>query len=100
MEIDKDLEKYGAAVLRSLQASGARVATKYVSPQKVIRATRRSYRRGNNAPRPLEIMLTVGKPNYEERDFVGWCTRAGEKFPIRNIIHKFPPKKRATNAKK
>ena len=64
--------------------------TKYVSEKLVIKATRRGkYRKNGN----VEIVLTIGRPNYIERKFIKCCKKAGEKFPIKKIQLKPYPKK-------
>lgn len=66
-------------------------ATKFISEKQIIRAVRTSYGkkflRGN-----IEITLTLGKPNYVEREFIKTCKKAGEPFPIKKIQLKFLPK--------
>lgn len=65
-------------------------ATQYISPKLIIRAVRRTSktykpRKGEN----VQISLTIGRPNYAEREFIKLCTKAKEKFPVRNIQFKF-----------
>ena len=67
-------------------------ATKFVSPKEIVRATRTktSFSRGQN----IEMTLTIGKPNYAEREFIKDCQKAGEPFPVRNIqVKEYNPKK-------
>lgn len=68
-------------------------ATKYLNEKWVVRASRRTFNgkihRGN-----IEVVLTIGKPNYQERDFIKKCKRAGESFPIRKIQLKFLSKRK------
>lgn len=69
-------------------------ATKYISPKEIVRATRKTYgkkiRHGN-----IEIHLTIGRPNYAEREFIKLCQKAGEPFPIKKIQLKYcNPKKK------
>lgn len=63
-------------------------ATKYISPTSIVRAVRKLYGKkllkGNT-----EITLTVGKPNYAEREFIKDCKEAGERFPVKKIQIKF-----------
>jgi hypothetical protein len=74
--------------LGDLINSEAISTTVFISPQEIIRAVRRRYnkkiREGN-----IEIMLTVGKPNYREREFIKLCKKAKEPFPIKKIQLKF-----------
>jgi hypothetical protein len=57
-------------------------ATKYLSDKVVVKATRRGTpRKGSN----LEMVLTVGKPNFKERNFIKACKKANESFPVKKI---------------
>ena len=73
-------------VIKALIASGAWQATLFLSPTEIIRVTRRLYR-GRRAwdNKRLEFHLTVGKPNYREREFVKQLRRAHEPFPVKKI---------------
>jgi hypothetical protein len=44
---------------------------------------------------PLDLRLTIGKPNYSERKFIKQCIKAGEPFPIKKIQLKYWLKKKA-----
>lgn len=74
-----------AVIERTL--NGARKATKYLSPNLVVKASRRhAPRRGE---RNVEIVVTVGRPNYDERYTIALAKKAGEKFPIRKVQLKY-----------
>lgn len=78
----------------SLISSRARISTKYIAPNFIVRATRTLYKCSNRQVRDsdgIQIVLTIGRPNYLERDFVKLCQKASEKFPVRNVQLKFPP---------
>lgn len=64
-----------------------RKATKFVSPDFVVKATRQMKpdRRG----RSWTVILTFGKPNFRERLFVKSCQKAGEAFPVKKVQLKF-----------
>jgi hypothetical protein len=66
-------------------------ATKYLSPKLVIKATRRD--RPSKRERSVSVVVTIGIPNYRERDFIKKCQRAGESFPVKRIQFQFWPKK-------
>ena len=57
-------------------------AIKYVSPTKVIKATRRGRK---EAGEHAEFVVSIGKPNYAERIFVKSALAAKEPFPIKKI---------------
>lgn len=87
----------------ALATTGAHHATKYLTPKLRIKLTRKAYeddfRRGAfsttaAALRNQEFTLSVGDPNYEERQFVADCRKAGEPFPVKQIQLKYLPKRR------
>lgn len=87
-------DKFGSAerrwisevVVNVLNDDGAYRATKYVSPRRVISATRRRFNKkivlNDKCP---EISVRVGQPNYAEREFIKRALGAGEPFPIKKI---------------
>lgn len=87
-------------VIDAIISEGAARATYYESPTKIVRATRKKYLNGFTKGN-VEIVLTIGKPNYQEREFIKLCKKAKEPFPIKKVQLKFlvPKKvmKRATN---
>lgn len=85
-------------VLNTLLLTDAHVATKYLDPKRVVRATRISYKSGKKgrrkfapADKEVEVRLHVGRPNYLEREFVVKCKKAREPFPVKKIQLKFLP---------
>lgn len=87
--------KYVEAVVMALIHNHAFRATKYVSEKETIRATMQRYRGQAVSAKPFNIRLHIGRPNYLERQFIKDCKRAGEKFPVKKIVLKSPPKRRA-----
>lgn len=90
METRNAVTRVVAALIANIQA---RMATQFLSPTLVVRATRR----GKHSARDKrhEFVLTLGQPNYRERDFIRACKRAGEPLPVKKIQLKYPPAKRA-----
>lgn len=78
-------------VVDSLVSCGARSAEKYISPNLVVRASRRLFR-GKIIKGNIEIVLTIGRPNYAQRYFITDCKVAGEPLPVKKVILRFPPK--------
>jgi hypothetical protein len=87
------MEKYINSLIKDILTTKAKKATRFVSPKEIIRAVRTSYKgktgkkgfdKGN-----IEITLTIGKPNYAERDFIKICLKAKQKFPLHKNILKF-----------
>lgn len=65
-------------------------ATKYIGPKEIVRAVRQTYkkfkpRKGEN----IQITLTIGKPNYAEREFIKLCQKVKEPFPVAGVQLKF-----------
>lgn len=80
-------DRFVGETVNFLVDTGSRQATKYVSDKLVITATRRTYdgkiMRGN-----IEVVLKIGKPNYAERQFIKLLKKAGEPFPVKDIVTK------------
>lgn len=53
----------------------------YQSPTLVVTATRRHKPDKRNTT--IEMVLTIGKPNFRGRQFVKACLKAGEPFPVK-----------------
>jgi hypothetical protein len=65
---------------------GAVRGTQYVSPKEIVRVTRRRYDGKFPAQgKPVELMVSSGRPNYRERLFIKKCKKAGEPFPVKKI---------------
>lgn len=77
------------AVVGTLIRTRAYRATKYVNKNRVIKATRRH--KSDKRDRQSEFVVTIGKPNYREREFIKLCRKAGEPFPVKKVQLKFPP---------
>lgn len=83
-------------------ASGVVIrATKFVSPTEVIRATRIRFNKKILNDRNIAIRLTIGRPNYLDREFIKLCKKANEPFPIKKIQYKLyiSPKKKLERRK-
>jgi hypothetical protein len=80
--------KYFAEVADCIMASGNTVykATKYIDERMTLKATRKRF--GGKIPkneRRIEILFTIGTPNYEERQFIKLLKKSGEPFPVKNV---------------
>ena len=60
-------------------------ATKYCSPVLTVKATRPRFRGKLLNGRTLTAIVTIGKPNFAERQFIKACQRAREPFPIKKL---------------
>jgi len=77
-------------VVEQLLRMNAVKATKYLAPNHIVRATRKRYSLMNGPKQStIEITLTIGKPNYAEREFVKACKKAGEPFPVKKVQLRF-----------
>ena len=74
----------------ALLTTGAYKATKYLTAKEVAKATRTRYKGKFHDSGRLEILFTMGRPNYEEREFIKKCKKAGEPFPVKKIQLKLP----------
>lgn len=72
------------AVIEALLDSGAHRAIKYLSAKRTLKATRKSYK-GKFNKRVVEVQITDGPPNYDERKFIKLAKKAKEPFPIKKI---------------
>lgn len=95
------MEKYYSQVIASI-VEGHVKATKFVSPKLIIRATRKRLRgklprKGEN----IEMVVTIGRPNFFEREWIKQCQKNKEKFPLEGIMIKLynPPKKKLKRKK-
>ena len=88
----KSLRNFIAQVVEPVLVGGAKQATKFVSPNFTIKATFQGKRR-NGASRAT-VIVTAGRPNYRERQFIKDCKRAGVSFPVKKVrIKGFPARK-------
>ena len=81
-----------SSTIEALLESGAKSAVKFLSEDTVVKATLPHKIRRNG--RGHSMIVTFGKPNYAEREFIKACKRAGEPLPVRKIQLKFWPEAR------
>lgn len=80
-----------ARVVEATLGLGCRKATVFLNPKLIVRATRRHKYDGRD--KNCEVILTIGAPNYREREFVRACLKAGEPFPVKKVQLKWYPKR-------
>jgi hypothetical protein len=62
---------------------GAYKAVAYLSPTLTVKATRKRFKgKIDKRNRIAEIIITVGKPNYEEREIIKRAKKEGKSFPL------------------
>ena len=84
--------RIGECVADVLGIGNLRRATAYMSESLTIKAT--AQRRTDKRHKSVTVLVTVGKPNFLERKFIKVCKQAGCAFPLRQIQHRFWPKKK------
>lgn len=72
-----------STVVEAVLELGARRATKFISPRDVVKATRRH--KPDKRSNSTEVVVTIGRPNYAEREFIKRCRNANEPFPVRKL---------------
>lgn len=83
-----------AKVVEATLKAGAVRGTYFVSPSEVIRVTRRRYGKNTKKVRssPVELTVTIGRPNYREREMIRTMQKAKEPFPVKKIRWEWPIK--------
>jgi len=80
-------------VVGTLLRSGAHTATQFLSEKLTVRVTRRMFGakgRRRFDSRSIDLVVTIGRPNYDARAFIKAAKQAGERFPVRRIQLVFP----------
>ncbi len=82
-------------IITTLIDQDAKKVTAFLSPLLTVKASRRLcdgkiHRRA----RTIDVVVTIGKPNYQERRFIKDYQRAGEPFPVKRLQITMPPVRR------
>lgn len=94
LEIQKAVKvKDVAQVIDALLVSEKKRVTKFLAPNLTVKATR--LRKPDRRDRAETYVVSIGRPNYLERQFIKEAKAAGEPFPVRNLIFQDFPTKRA-----
>lgn len=79
-----------AKTTKALLANEARSATLVLSEKQTVVVTRRRYGKNKRFDRyVLDLVVTVGRPNARNREFIQRAKVAGEPFPIKRIQLRF-----------
>lgn len=90
MEISR---KVFSQLAKIILDGGAIKATKFFSEREVVKATRKLYDgKIDKRSKRAEILFTIGIPNYDEREFIKKAKKAGEPFPVKKILIRWPSK--------
>lgn len=88
-------------VIEPILFNNAIKATEYRSPKLIVRATRKLFGKKIIKNHNFEIVVTVGRPNYVEREFVKMCVKSGEPFPVKKVqVKLYNPKKKKLSPRK
>lgn len=89
-------------VIEQLLRFNAVKTTKYLATNLVVRAVRKRTGLRIDKRSNTQITLTIGRPNYIERDFIKDCQKAKEPFPVKGVQLKLytPPKRKLSPKKK
>jgi len=71
---------------------GARSAVKYFGEKTVVKATRRG--KIDKRKKHIEILFSIGPPNFNERRFIKRLKKGGKRFQARQIQITWPKKKK------
>jgi hypothetical protein len=71
-------------LMRAVLLGGAIRATKYINEKQTIKATRKRYKKGV-VHSAIDIVITIGKPNYIERAFIKKHKQTGGSFPVKKL---------------
>jgi hypothetical protein len=85
--------KHIESTISALLNAEARKAIRYISERQIVRASRRLSRGRIDKRGNIEVALTIGRPNYEERKAIRAFKRAGARFPVKKLALKFPKRK-------
>ena len=70
-------------------------ATVYISPKLTVKITRRGRPNGRDKSQQT-CLLTVGRPNWHERERIKQFLKVGEPFPVKKVqLQFYPARKRA-----
>lgn len=72
-------------VIEAITSGEVIKATEYISPKFIVRATRKLFGKKIAKQHNIEITLTIGRPNYVEREFIKECQQVSEPFPIKKV---------------
>lgn len=90
--LDKKVLAAVSKVLQAIEGSKAYNAAVYLSDKLVVRASRPRLRGRVVKEANLGVVLTVGKPNYRQREFIKTLKKTGEPFPVKKVQLKFANK--------
>jgi hypothetical protein len=82
--------KVFAELAECILVDGAYKATRYLDPKLTIKATRKRYKGKIYKDDNIDIVFTVGKPNYEEREELKRSGLTKTQFPWFTKV-KYPP---------
>ena len=82
-----DVRKGCADAIEEILSGGAYKATVYLSNKLTVKATRKRYK-GKFLKKTIDITLTIGPPNYEEREKIKQAKKLGVILDIQTKVPK------------
>lgn len=77
-----------ADVVSTILEQGAYKVTKCLTEKLTVKATRKKYKGRWRKNDNVDIVVTVGRPNYEERELIKRAKRDNTPYPLKKV--KFP----------
>lgn len=79
---------------RMMIFEGAKKVTKILSEKLTVKMTRRLYGgKIDGRERRIDIVLTIGVPNFAERQFIKKAKKAREPFPVKRLLFEWLKRK-------
>ena len=75
-----------SVVLSVLECSCLRSAVKFLDHKTVVKCT--CVHRPDARCKSRNFVVTIGAPNFRERQFIDLCVKAGEPFPVKKLQFK------------
>lgn len=92
--MEQNVKKAIGDVLDALITTGASKAAKYLSDKLVVRVARPTFgpigKKRVLRDTNIQVVLTIGRPNFEQRRFIKLAKKAREAFPVKKVQLKFP----------
>ena len=90
-----NIQNEAGKVVCALLATDAVLATKYLSKYETVKARRVCYNgKIDKRSKRITVVVSLGRPNYAEREFIKKCQKAREPFPVKRIQLKFQADKK------
>jgi hypothetical protein len=89
---DQQINQAIKETTNAILLGGAKRATKFLSVKDTVKATLQG--KYDSRARQTTILVTVGRPNYNEQEFIDQCREVNKPFPIRKLKIQWSRKRR------